>query len=210
MSATTKTISRAFAVLKLPENEVPRLITYARAIVTAMTNNASFPSPNPTLARVAAAVEALSQAQTATLSRMLGTVAERDEKRLDLVVLLQHLLAHVQEKADADTNQAAAIIESAGMAVKKTRVPAARVFEAKRGPVSGSVTLVAPKAGNRAGYEWAYRTDETQTWVSLPFTVQAGTTAVGLRPGSTAHFRYRAVTKNGTGDWSQTVSIIVE
>jgi hypothetical protein len=45
--------------------------------------------------------------------------------------------------------------------------------------------------------------------VSLPFTVQASTTVFGFPPASTVHFRYRAVTKDGTGDWGQTLSILV-
>jgi hypothetical protein len=46
--------------------------------------------------------------------------------------------------------------------------------------------------------------------VSLPFTTQASTTVSGLTPGSTVHFRYRPVTKDGAGDWSQPVSIMVQ
>jgi hypothetical protein len=209
MSAS-KTVLRPLAVLKLPENKVPLLVTYARSIVHAMTGNPSFPSPRPSLATVAAAVEVLSEAEAATRSRTAGTVTARDEKRLALVGLLQQLLSYVQATADAGAENGPAIIESAGMAVKKTRVHPPGVFAAKRGPVSGSVKLVAPKAGNRAGYEWAYSTDGGKTWVSLPFTVQASTTLFDLQPASTVHFRYRAVTKDGTGDWGQTLSMLVE
>jgi hypothetical protein len=210
MSTTTKPVSRPLAVLKLPEYEVPLLVTVARAIVRAMTGNPRFPSPDPPLATVEAAIEALAAAETATRSRMQGTVAARDGKRLALVVLLQQLRDHVQARADANVDEAVSIIESAGMAVKKERVPPARVFTAKRGPVSGSVKLLAPQAGNRAGYEWAYSTDGKKSWVSVPFTVQASTTVSGLQPGSTVYFRYRAVTKDGTGDWSEPVGVIVE
>jgi hypothetical protein len=210
MSTTTKPVSRTLAVLKLPEYEVPLLVTAARAIVRAMTGNPRFPSPDPQLATVEAAIEALAAAETAAHTRMQGTVAVRDQKRQALVVLLQQLRDYVQATADADVEHAVSIIESAGMAVKKPRMLPARVFSAKPGPVSGSVKLLAPQAGNRAGYEWAYSTDGKRTWVSLPFTVQASTTVSGLQPGTTVPFRYRAVTKDGTGDWSEPVSIIVD
>ena len=49
-----------------------------------------------------------------------------------------------------------------------------------------------------------------KTWISLPFTVQANTTVSGLRPGSTVHFRYRPVTKDGAGDWSDPIAVIVD
>jgi hypothetical protein len=210
MSTTSKPVSRPLAVLKLPEYRVPLLCAYARSIVRAMTNTPSFSLPHPPLSTVEAAIEALAEAETATRSRLLGTVPLRDEKRLALVMLLQQLRAYVQATADADVEHAVSIIESAGMAVKKPRANPGRGFAAKPGPVSGSVKLIAPKAANRAGYEWAYRLDGTDFWVSLPFTVQASTAVSGLQPGSTVHFRYRPATKDGTGDWSQSVSIIVD
>jgi hypothetical protein len=48
-----------------------------------------------------------------------------------------------------------------------------------------------------------------KTWVTAPATLQAKTTVAGLVPGSTAQFKYRAVTKTGEGDWSQRVSLMV-
>jgi hypothetical protein len=210
MSSATKSPPRRFAVLKLPEYEVPRLIVYAEAIVGEMTGNAWFPDPTPPCATVEAAIHDLSNAETVTLTRTKGAVAARDAKRIALVMLLQRVLSYVQATADAHRENAASIIESAGVAVKKPRVLPARVFAAKPGPVSGSVKLVAPKAGHRAGYEWAYSIDGGETWISAPFTVQASTTISGLKPASTVHFKYRPVTKDGGGDWSQTVAIIVD
>jgi hypothetical protein len=210
MSTTTKPVSRPIAVLKLPEYEVPLLLTVARAIVRAMTSNPRFPSPDPPLAKVQVAIDALTAAETATRTRAHGTVPLRDAKRLELLVLLQQLCAHVQAIADADVEQAVSTIESAGMSVKKERVLPVRVFAAKRGPVSGTVKLVAPRAGERAGYEWAYSTDGKKTWTALPFTVRASTLVTGLQPGSTVYFRYRVDTKDGAGDWSEPTSIIVE
>jgi hypothetical protein len=74
------------------------------------------------------------------------------------------------------------------------------------------VDLVAPKAGDRAGYEFQYSLDGGMTWLSLPepFTTKASATVRGLKPGSTVHFRVRATVKGVTGDWSNSVAIIVE
>ncbi len=158
---------------------------------------------------VGAAIDALAEAETATLTRLDGTVPVRDRKRLEVKMLLEQLCAHVQAIADADREHAISIIESAGMAVKKPSVAPERIFAAEPGDTSGDVRLRAPKGGNRAGYEWAYSTDGMKTWVSLPITVQASTAVRGLQPGSTVYFRYRVTTKDGTGDWSDPVSIIV-
>jgi hypothetical protein len=208
---SAKPSPRILAVLKLPEYEVPRLISIARAMVAAMGEHSSiFPVPEPPLSVVESAIDDLATAESLTRSRLVGTVAVRDAKRAVLVAQLGELRAYVQAQANASGDQAALVIEAAFMSVKRTRRLAAYVFAAKRGRVSGSVTLVAPQAGNRAGYEWAQSLDGGATWTSLEFTVKANLTVAGLTPGSRVHFRYRAVTKDGMGDWSQPVAIIVD
>ena len=210
MSTSAKSPSRPEAVLRLPDHQVPLLLTMARAIVKNMTGNAWFPDPQPPLATVQAAIDDLAEAETATLTKTTGTVAKRDVKRFALVRLLDRLKTHVQSKVDANPENGPSIILGAGLDVKKKAGPPPRVFTAKQGPTSGSVILLAPKGGHRAGYEWAYSLDGGITWIALPFTVQATTTVTGLKPGSRMSFRYRAVTKDGAGDWSQPVSMIVQ
>jgi hypothetical protein len=210
MGTTPKTPDHPIAVLKIPEDHVPHFIVFSRSVIRAMTGKSWFPSPVPPLTVVDAATDALDAAQTATLLGGIDTVAVRDEKRRDLVSLLEQLRAYVQSIADANPEQAMSIIESAGMFVKKKGFPPLRKWSAKPGPVSGSVILFAPKAGNRASYEWAYSLDGMKTWISLPITVKATTTVEGLPPGATVYFRYRATTKDGTTDWSDPISLIVD
>jgi len=69
MGTTTKPVSRHFSVLRLPEHQRPRLVRVARAIVRAMTDNPRFPSPDPPLPAVEAAIDALAAAETATRTR---------------------------------------------------------------------------------------------------------------------------------------------
>jgi hypothetical protein len=212
MSTSTKLPPRIIVVLKLPEYETPLLIAQARAIVERMTNNQWFPSPLPTLAVVQAAIDDLFEAYTRTLSRAMGTVTLRDEKRVVLVTRLQQLAAYVEAVANAHPEQAGSIIESANMYRKRTRGPSGRVFGARRGKVSGEVDLVAPRAGNRAGYEFQYSLDGGVTWRGLPepFTTKTTATVRGLVPGSTVHFRYRATVKGVTGNWSDSFALIVD
>ena len=185
------------------------LITYARAVVTAMTANPHFPAPVPALTAVTAATDDLQLAETAALTRAKGTIAIRNEKRAALVTLLRQLKGYVQTVVDANIETGTSIIESAAFAVKKTAVHKQRVFAAAPGLVSGSAKLVAPSAGARAFYEWQYSVDGGKTWVGAPGTMQAKTTVAGLTPGASVQFRYRPATKSGEGDWSQPVSLIV-
>ncbi len=200
---------RPIAVLAIPRR-VPAFVPYAQSIVTAMTGNPSFPSPVPALAVVTTAIGALQDAESATLARTRGAVEARNDKRANLVGLLQQLRGHVQTVADGDIETAATVIRSAGMAVRKVPTPKARTFSAEQGALSGSAKLVAPSAGRRASYEWQFSNDGGKTWILAPVTLQARTTVPGLTPGATVEFRYRPVTKTGEGNWSQTVQLIVK
>ena len=206
---TIKSPRRPIATLQLPKS-APALIVYAKGIVTRLTANASFPNPSPALTQITAAIDDLQVAETAVLARTKGAAATRNEKRAALVSLLQQLRANIQATADADGQNAASIIQSAGVAVRKTPTHRARAFAAKPGKVSGSATVVAKTAARRASYEWQYSTDGGKTWLTAPATLQAKTAIAGLLPGATVQFKYRPVTKTGEGDWSQPVSLMVQ
>jgi hypothetical protein len=200
---------RSIAVFHLPK-QVPVLITFAQAIVTAMTGNKFFPTPVPSLAQITQAIADLVTAQTAAQSRTHGAVVVRNEKRLALVTELEQLKSYVQNIADADREQASGIIQSASLSVRKVPVRARATFTAKPGPASGSVLLRTPSAGSRATYAWEVSADGGVTWQAVASTVQTKTTVIGLKAGASYSFRFRAVTKAGLGDWSQPVSLIVK
>ena len=204
----TKTDHRSIVVLKLP-TRIQALITYGTGIVKAMTGNPSFPTVAPLLAAISAAIADLQTAETAALARTKGATVMRDEKKTALVQLLQQLKGQIQTTADANVENGASIITSAGVAVKKTVVRSPRVFGAKPGAVTGTAKLVAASAGHRASYEWEYSTDGGKTWVTAPATLQAKTTVAGLTVGTSVQFRCRAVTKTGEGNWTQPVSLTV-
>ena len=201
--------NRSIASLHLPR-QVPALINLAKGVIQSMTGNATFPSPEPSLAALTAALSDLETAEAAALARTRGAATTRNNKRSVLVTLLEQLKGYVQKVADANLEQGAAMIQSAGIGVKKTAVHRKRVFAAKPGLVSGAVKLITQSAGQRASYDWQYSVDGGKTWQGAPMTLQAKTTVTGLPPGVMVTFRYRAVTKTGEGDWSQPLAIIVK
>jgi hypothetical protein len=204
-----KTTHRVLVSLSLPKT-VPALVTYAERIVQSMTNNPSFPNPTPPLAAVTQATTDLQSAEALALARTKGAAQARNDKRTTLVKLLQQLKAYIQTIADGDSETAATVVTSAGVAVKKTPVRKPRVFAAEQGVVSGSVKLVTASAGARASYLWQYSIDGGKTWVDAPATMQAKTTVAALPVGTTVMFRYRPVTKAGQGDWQAPVSLLVK
>jgi hypothetical protein len=204
----TVSMHKTMAALNLPTS-VPALLGVADAIVLAMTGNPAFPDPSPALATVAAAIAALRDAEVATHTRTRGTVAARNEQRAVLVSLLVRLKAYVQGVSDGDADRAPALIQSAGMDVKRSAAFAKPAFSVRPGRWSGSVRLAVRSAGDRAGYEWAWTDDGGATWQSAPTTLRAHTVIAGLLRGSVCSFRYRAVTKGGEGDWCEPMALLV-
>jgi len=173
-----------------------------------MSGQPAFLGASATLADVTAAIGDLKTADAIAQTRAKGTAAARDDRRLALVVRMAELKAYVQKVADADMENGAALIQSAGMNVKRTAVCTPRVFAITQGPVSGTVRVVAPKAADRAAYDWEWSTDGGKTWQIAPSTLRATTQRAGLVPGSTVWCRYRAVTKAGEADWSEPTSFL--
>jgi hypothetical protein len=209
MSTSLKPPPRCITVLKLPKSRVPLFISRARSIVQSMTGNSWFPSPRPTLATVQDAIEALATAEAATHGGGQTETSIRNDRHLDLRMLLDELRANVQSIADANPEHATAIIENAGMYVKKVRAGGRLGFRLKNGRVTGEVDAFTDQAGNRASYEWAFSLDERITWVGWLVTTRANTTITGLPLGARVWVRYRTVVKSVTGDWSDPKSIIV-
>jgi hypothetical protein len=197
---------RNLVSLSLPRR-ISALIAYAQGIVKGATNNPNLPSPVPTVAALTQALTDLQNAETAALARTKGAVALRNEKRTTLISPLTQFKGYVQVQADANPENGASIIESAGLAVKKAANRPPRVFSAKTGTVSGEVVVVAPSAGHRSSYEWEYSIDGGTTWLAMAPTMQAKTSLAGLKPGSSVQFKYRSVTKAGASDWSQPITL---
>jgi hypothetical protein len=206
--AMTNKVARVLAALSVPKS-VPALITYTTNVVQSLTGNANIPNPQPPIATIETAVTDLGVAEANATARVRGAVATRNEKHAGLLALLRELRATVQQAADANPDQATAIIQSAGLTVRKHTPRKPRVFDAIPAAVSGSVKIVAPSAGHRASYEWQMSSDGGKTWQLLPVTLQAKTTVTGLQPGSSTMFRYRYVLKTGEADWSQPLTLIV-
>ena len=206
---STSKPNRVIAVLKLPLS-VPQLIKMAQAIIAALTGNLHIPTPNPPLPMLTTAVDKLVIDEAATKTRAAGTVATRDVSRTALVSLLHASKANVQQQADLNPEQAAAIIASAAMGTRKATTRTKAPFVAKPGLVSGTVKLVVKAAAVRASYEWEWSADGGKTWTAVLPTLQAKTEIPGLPIATVAQFRYRATTKAGAGDWSQPTALLVK
>jgi hypothetical protein len=206
----TPVTHKRIAALKAPK-QVSLLLAVARAIAQGVANNPKlFPNPDPTVAVLNTAIDALETAETSVKAGGKSAVSARNQKRADLLTLLGQEKAYVQKMADADIETASETIQAAGFSVKPVTIRAKRVFGVKQGAVTGSVDLLAPSAGHRSSYEWESSADGGKTWQVLPPTLPSKTNVSGLQPGVSYSFRYRPVLKSGAADWSEATSIIVK
>jgi len=194
-------------VLKLP-SKIIKLLLLAKAVLTAMTGNASFPNPSPSLDTLDQRVTKLEAAIAS------GTAAERRAACEALRETLLHLGDYVQSVAESqagsvDILAVQALVETAGMKLRKVGARAKQVFAAASGPDPGSVDLTAPASPDRDPHEWQDSADAS-TWTSLPSTRKARTRVTGLPAGAPHYFRHRTLTKDGHTAWSDPVMIVVK
>jgi hypothetical protein len=201
-------MSRVIVALNM-SRRMADFTAYAKFIAQRLAAEAVFPTPALPLAVFEADVTALEEAEERVLTRTMGTAAARNAKLRVVRSDLDTLKSYVQRIADAHpAGEAAAIIEIAGMSVKKSSGHGKPDFEVKPALVSGSVRLFARAARTRASYDWEYGTDES-SWTRADSTVRADTALYGLERGTRYFFRYRLVTRAGVGDWSRVLSWVV-
>jgi hypothetical protein len=106
---------------------------------------------------------------------------------------LQQLKSYVQNIVDANVENGASIIASAGFAVRKSATRGPRIFAAKPGKVSGTAALLAPPAAKRSAYEWEYSTDGGKTFLIVAFNAKVF--ALGRDDGRRAWLTARRVSR---------------
>jgi len=198
-------------VAKCPRS-VDKLITDVYAILEAMTDNAWFPTPSPTLASVKTKNDDLKDAQVAAKSKAPGGVQARNAKKAILIKAVYALRDYCQSICDANPELAETIALSALFHVKKVAIKQKRTFQVKQ-LNSGSVELSSGVKGHQRAHEWcmSYSPDDPVSWyvTIIPATTKAKTVVDNIKPGAKVYFRHRVNTKDGPSDWDQTISLIV-
>lgn len=203
---TTRRHPTPFAVLKLPSKNKD-LVIYGKQVAGALTDNVSFPGLDQAIAALLAHLAVLDGTLTTP-----GTLAsQREAARCDVVHDLQHLRDDVQTAVEKNTSpaDAAAMIESARMHVRRIGQRHKAALAVTRGHSPGVARLVAKAAGRHAVYYWQFRGLDEETWTSAPETRTADTTIEGLTPVKMYAFRFAALTKEGRGPFSQEVSFLM-
>lgn len=98
---------------------VPDQVERARLIVTKMTGNVSYTTPNPALADVTAAANALETAYNQSRNRDKDKIMAKNMRREELLFIVNQLGAYVQEASGGHTEN----IISSGYSVRGANTP---------------------------------------------------------------------------------------
>lgn len=212
---------RATVSLKLDERTAAEKVEFAHTIVIAMTGNANFTTPNPTLAVVSAAANNLDTAISGAADGWKSKTLAKTTKEQALDDLLTQLGAYVENIANGDET----IIRSAGMDARASKsapqVPDTPInVSATTSTEEGEILLKWKSVKNARVYVIEVSTDvvtaggtigttgttiDTRsfiTWSQVDIVTKSKYKVIGLTSGVRYAFRIRCVGSAGKSNYS--------
>lgn len=202
----------SYAKVGLDGLTVPAKIQYLRRLVAALTDNPNFPTPNPAVADLTAAADALeaayNDAQAARLVSKTKTGIQ-DAQALNTDALVNQLASYVDNASGGDAEK----IASAGFAVRATPTPVGDL------PAPTDLQVLPSEHAGSADVSWksvrgarAYVIERAPDEPSLNWAV-IGTSTRGraalntMTSGLKYWFRVAAVGAAGQSAWSDPVPL---
>ena len=208
-------IKMAKAKLDMASLDPDGITGKADAIKTAMTGNANFPTPNPTLATLGTdnttAKNKVSAQKNAQLAAKQAT-ADRDAALQVVINDLNLLMAYVENVSGGDRDK----ILSAGMDVKADRTPLVGldrvvILSVSVGKNPGEVQVKWQPVLKAKSYQVQYCVGPITDagWKDAPPSTDRRTLLTQLASGAKIWVQVRAIAKDNLGPWSEPVNIIV-
>jgi len=183
-------------------------IALATRIVTAMTGNPNFATPNPALADITAAKAALLTAYNDALSKRSQAKTATDlmaDREMAFERLLTLEALYVENASGGDELK----IQSAGMSIRDARVPVGQLLAptdlyAEVGGGDGEVDLNWKPVRGANSYLIQMTTDPNvpDSWAFKKNATESFAVILGLTSGNKYWFRVAAVGAAGQGDFS--------
>jgi len=189
-----------------------QLVKDAEAIVKAMTNNANYPSPTPTLDSLTTAINAFSTAMDNAADGGKTLTLIKNQKRTALCGVLRKLASYVHVACDGDL----AVLTSSGFPTWKPNrtpvgplpTPAAPVLSL--GTHSGEMFASTPPIANSLLYTWRVAlASAPDAYLIQEQTSAASDTFEGLTPGQTYVVDVNVIGTAGPTDFSDTAEQMV-
>ena len=216
-AATLPQPNKRMAKVKLNQDGLnpEQLVALALQVKTAMTGNANFTTPNPSLTTMGTLITT-AQSKIAIYNSAVATAQTALADRDAAVTALRAGLRQESSYVDNIANGSAVIIQSAGMDVPSPRTPVAPPAQVQNlaitsGNDSGELDVQWDTVPGTKTYEVQFATDMAFTLglVSPKPPTKSKAVATGLTSGTRMWCRVRATNAAGTGAWSNAVSKIV-
>jgi hypothetical protein len=209
-SATTGRSSLAKpAITFVSQSSDQALIVVGGRIVAAMTGNAAYPAPVPTLAVLTTARNTFITAVNANDRGKLA-IAARNKAREPYEAALRQLSMYVSQACQGDL----VTLLSSGYPAQRQRGAAVQIAPAtpgnlrvRQGPSSGQLVGRCKRIEGAALYQWRYAAAAAPTAYTVTDTSsKARVTLAGLLPGTQYLVQVRACGNRGSSDWSDAVA----
>jgi hypothetical protein len=195
--------------LSLRELSLPEKITRAHQVVAALTGNADFPSPNPTLAQLTTAIDELETAQAdaqAARQQAKTTTSIQNEKAETLERLFSQLSSYVENVSGGDEKK----ILNAGLDVRaeaafSTAEPDTPTdLNVTAGDHDGELDVQWDKVDRARSYIIEISPDPPTptSWKQAGVATRSQTTIDGLTSGTRYWLRVAAISATGQSGWS--------
>jgi hypothetical protein len=183
-------------------------IARIRLIITKMTGNPYFTSPNPTLAVVATATNNLEAAEIKAKTGGKEDTANMYDKEEILDQLVKQLSVYVESVANNNPATAETVILSSGFEIKSKGTREVLYFTVVPTGNPGEVRLQI-KAGNRVVYEFQISIDITNeaNWHTFNIGTRSRIVKGELAPNTRYYFRARTLGSTGPSEWSEIRSV---
>ncbi|HTA65531.1 MAG TPA: fibronectin type III domain-containing protein [Xanthomonadaceae bacterium] len=184
------------------------LIVAGGRILAAMTANAAYPNPMPSLAVLSAARDGFIAAVNANDRGKLA-IAARDKARAPFEAALRELSMYVAQHCKGDL----VTLLSSGYPAQRQRGAIAQIapptpgnLRVRPGPSSGQLVGRCERTPGAALFQWRYATAAAPTAFTVTDTSsKARVTLEGLVPGTQYLVQVRACGNRGSSDWSDAV-----
>ncbi|HTD29096.1 MAG TPA: hypothetical protein VK660_06860, partial [Xanthomonadaceae bacterium] len=209
-ATTPATGTARVAVSFLHSDKDAALIVASGRIVTGMTGNPAYPSPDPVIATIVTARDSYIVAVNAAKGNSIGIKVRRQQRKA-LVALLSTLAHYVQVASGGDLPT----LLSSGYGAMRTRTPVGVLpapvnLRLARGKLSGQIVARCAKVARAGAYEWRYSAATAPTaWMDLGATISAHNTIASLVPGAGYIVQARAIGTAGPSNWSASATLMV-
>lgn len=189
-----------------PSN-ISELITYYLTFLVSISSDPLFSAIATLISDAKTQVLALQTAELKALSRVPGAASARDTELLATTIIMDKILAKVQEAGDDDMDHAQTLFETHQLKIIEYGSRERDTFEVKYGKVSKTFIVQNKPVADYAAYIWMISIDKISWFVGDFSSAASGLITQcnneELVPGKLYYIKSRSSLKGVKSDWSQ-------